>query len=299
MSRPRPKKGRPRQAGRGAPAENFEPPIVAPVALPDAIIAAREQADADSKELAAIITPRIQGHLVTYRMVLDALIEAHQRIADTMDFDIGGRTRWTAVWETSGRCLGLCNCLIAQLQGGFASETVPTLRAIHEADQLLAVLIGPGEEQLLRQWLDDTNYVKVVTARAAAARIEKPYIAELKKRGIELEGDQSALSTEIYDVLSKPAHNMRVGFAESVSSELRRFSYGSHPDPRQRAVHVEYAGQLVEEVTLLVGRAFATRFLGRGFYEETIKPLLVAINAVRDEMPIDPVTVHSIAIPAR
>jgi hypothetical protein len=61
-------------------------------------------------------------------------------------------------------------------------------------------------------------------------------------------------------------------------------------------VHVEFGGQLVEEVTLLVGRAFATRFLGRQWYEDTIKPLLAALKAVREEMPVDPLTVRSLPV---
>jgi hypothetical protein len=278
------------------PKENFEPPIVAPIELSAEVLAAREEADAQSAQLAQIIDPRIEGHLVTYRTMLDTLIEAHRNIAETMDFDLGGRTRWAAIWDVSGRCLGLCNSLLTQLQGGFASEVVPTLRAIHEADLLLSVLTGPGEEGLLRQWLDDAHYVKEVTARNAAARIEKPLIALMKKEGIELLGDQTELGGQVYDILSKVAHNMRVGFAESVSVELRKFAYGPHPDPRQRAVHVEFSGQIVEEVTLLVGRAFATRFLGRQWYEETIKPLLAALEAVRQEMPVDPETVHGLMV---
>jgi hypothetical protein len=232
------------------------------------VIALRKQAESDYRQLAEILTPRIEGHPITYRHVLDVLVEAHRRIADTMDFGFGRATRWAAIWEMSGRTIGLCNALLAQLRSGLASEVVPTLRAIHEAAQLLTVLVGPGEERILRQWLNDTTYINTAKARSAVARIERPIIALMKKQGITIEGDPTDLGAQIYDLQSKAAHNMRIGFAASVSLPLRTFSYGPHPDPRQRAIHVEYAGQVIEEVTLRVGSALATRFLGRTFYED-------------------------------
>jgi hypothetical protein len=276
--------------------EDFEPPIVVRRELSADVIEARVEAESQSAQLAEIIHSRIEGHLVTYRTMLNALIDAHRSIGETMDFGLGGRTRWTAVWEMSGRCLALTNCLLTQLEGGFASEVVPTLRAIHEADLLLTTLNGPGEESLLSQWLDDERYIKEASARNAAARIEKPVIALMKKQGIELQGDQTQLGGQVYDILSKVAHNMRGGFAESVSVPLHRFSYGPHPDPRERAIHVEFGGQMVEEVVLIVGGALSTRFLGRQWYEATIKPLLAALKAVRDEMPVDPQSVRSLRV---
>ena len=102
----------------------------------------------------------------------------------------------------------------------------------------------------------------------------------------------SDLGAKVYEIFSKPAHNMRGGFLESISGELRQSRYGPHPDPGQRAVHVEYAGQLLEELTMRVGIAFSTRFLGSDFYNDQIKGLMASLKAVRDEMPIDPPTVN-------
>lgn len=271
--------------------EDFEPDIRPGIELPPEVLEAREAAKRLYERMEHVLQPRIDGHLVAYRIVLDDLLEAHRYIGDTMDFGLGARTRWTAVWEMSGRCLGLCNAALSLLSDGFASETVPTFRSIHEAGQLLTVLAGPGEERLLRRWLDDT-YIGAAQARAAEARINRPTVQALKKQGTELKGDQQDLGSQVYNIMSKPAHNMRIGFAESRSVPTRRFSYGRHPDAGHRAVHVEYGGQLLEEVTLRIGSAFASRFLGRYFYAETIKRLLLSIRAVRDEMPIDPRTVN-------
>src|SRR4051794_9832831 len=113
---------RKRSGDRGATSsENFEPPIRAKQELPQAVVEARAAADAEAERLTEILEPRIEGHLQAYQEILDALCEDHRQVGDTMDFGLGGRTRWTAVWELAGRCLGLSNCLLVELRGGFAS----------------------------------------------------------------------------------------------------------------------------------------------------------------------------------
>jgi hypothetical protein len=294
MERP-PKKPVARPDEKPVTPPDLEPPIELLAELPAEIARLREEAERQNHDLTEILTPRIEGHLITLQTVLDELVGAHRQIGDTMKFGINEDTRWTAVWEMSGRCLGLCNALLVQLREGFASETVPTLRAIHEAGQLLTVLAGPGEESLLRAWLQDTKYISAQKARAAEERIAKPFVQLMKEQGITLNGDPRALGAEIYDKLSSSAHNMRKGFAECVARPLSQFSYGRHPSPIQRAVHVEFASQLIEEVTMRIGSALATRFLGRDFYDNAVAPLLEGVKAVRAEMPIDPPTVRRLA----
>jgi hypothetical protein len=274
--------------------ENFESPIRAGLAVSDPIVHERTAVRTEADRLAGILEPRIAGHLLVYRDVIDTLTTAHREIGETMDFDFQGRTRWTAVWEMSGRCLGLSNCMLVQLEAGFASEVVPTMRSIHEACQLLTVMSGPGEETLLLRWLDDERYIGAQTARAAERRIAKPFIQVLAAQGIVLKGDQFLLGCEVYDLLSKAAHNMRGGFLESVSKSQRLFAYGPHPDPIQRAVHVEFGGQQVEEVALRLGGSLASRFLGPRFYTDTVEPLVASVKAVRQMMPVDPVSVRSL-----
>jgi hypothetical protein len=131
--------------------------------------------------LEAQIQPRIDGHLVTYDGVLDELAQAHALIADTMDFGFRGQTRWAAVWELSGRCIALSRCAMAQLRAGFASETVPTLRSIHEATGLLSLVRGPGQTKLLRRWLNDEE-LGAQKVRSAVNQLEKPMLAEMRER---------------------------------------------------------------------------------------------------------------------
>ena len=73
--------------------------------------------------------------------------------------------------------------------------------------------------------------------------------------------------------------------AESMAPALRRFAYGPHPDARNRAIYVEYAGELLEEVIIVVGDAFAD-ILGRGFYIKRVRPLQEELARIREEMPL-------------
>jgi hypothetical protein len=180
---------------------------------------------------------------------------------------------------------------MVQLRAGFASETAATLRSIHEATNLLTLMQGPGEETLLRRWLDG-EHIGAQTVRGAVNRIQRPMFAALRAAGVNVRGNQHELTTGVYRLQSQAAHNTRIGFLESVSSDLRSYAYGPHPDAVTRAIHVEYGGQLLEEVVLVVGSALATRFLGADFYRDTIKPLVERIEAIRKTMPIDPPTVH-------
>jgi hypothetical protein len=111
---------------------------------------------------------------------------------------------------------------------------------------------------------------------------------------VNIETNHYELAGRIYKTLSAPAHNMRDGFRESISTPLRNFAYGPHPDPVTRAVHVDYGGELLEEVLLVVGSSLGTTFLGREFFTGTVRPLQQGLHAIRDAMPIDPETVHGL-----
>ena len=63
-------------------------------------------------------------------------------------------------------------------------------------------------------------------------------------------------------MLSEGTHHQRSVMAESMAPVLRRFTYGPHLDARNRASYVDYAGELLEEVIIVVGDAFAD-ILGR------------------------------------
>jgi hypothetical protein len=61
----------------------------------------------------------------------------------------------------------------------------------------------------------------------------------------------------MYGELSASAHNLRRGFADALAVDLRRFTYGRHPDPRVRSHWIEWGEGLIEQTCLDVPAALA------------------------------------------
>jgi hypothetical protein len=131
---------------------DLEPPI-RHRQLPVEISALRAIADAQEAHLDAELQPHIDRHIAVYQEAVDVLIAAHRTLADDTDLELGANTRWAAIWEIGGRCLAISNVLLHDLRGGFASEAIGTLRALHEASQLLSALSFHEEEDVVRRWL--------------------------------------------------------------------------------------------------------------------------------------------------
>ncbi len=266
------------------PLPDLEPPISVRL-LPSEIAGLREIADAQAAHFDAELQPLIDRHIAVYQEVVDALIVEHRALADDTDIELGTNTRWAAMWGMSGRCLAISNILLHDLRGGFASEAIGTLRSLHEASQLLWELSYHEEEDVVRRWLGG-EYIRPVTARAVQRCTQELANERMAKAGVEPEGgDIAELGSQIYDHLSKGSHHRRSAMAESMAPALRRFAYGPHPDARKRGSYVDYAGELLEEVIIIVGDAFAD-IRGRDFYAEQVRPLQEALVRVRKEAPL-------------
>ncbi|HET8893029.1 MAG TPA: hypothetical protein VFM96_02895 [Gaiellaceae bacterium] len=262
----------------------LEPPINARP-LPADVVALRAIADAQARHFDAELQPRIDRHIAVYQEAVNTLIGAHRALADETDIELGTDTRWAAIWEMSGRCLAIGNVLLHDLRGGFASEAIGSLRSLHEASQLLSALSFHEEDEVVRRWLKG-EFVRPREAREVQRRKQELALARMAKAGIAPEGgDVVALGREIYGLLSEGSHHQRSVMAESMAPALRRFTYGPHPDARNRASHVEYAGELLEEVVIVVGDAFAD-LLGRDFYVQRVRPLQEALARIREEAPL-------------
>ena len=267
-----------------APLPDLEPPIHAR-ALPAEVAALRGVADAQAARVEAELQPRIDRHIAVYQEAVDALIAMHRALADDTDLELGAHTRWAAVWEMSGRCLAIGNVLLHDLRGGFASEAIGTLRALHEASQLLSALSFHEEEEVVRRWLAG-EYIRPREVRDVQRRNQELALQRMAEAGIEPEGgDIVQLGREIYGLLSEGSHHQRSVMRESMAPAIRRFAYGPHPDARNRASHVDYAGELLEEVIIIVGDAFAD-ILGRDFYVQRVRPLQEALARVWEEAPL-------------
>jgi hypothetical protein len=86
--------------------------------------------------------------------------------------------------------------------------------------------------------------------------------------------------------MSESAHHQRGGFLDSKSASLRKFAYGPHPDPAVRAEWVNYAGELLEEVVIVVGDAFDD-MVGDNYMRDYVRPLQARLFAVREDHSLD------------
>lgn len=266
------------------PLPDLDPPIHARP-LPAEVAALREIANAQAAHFDAEFQPRIDRHIGVYQETVNALIVVHRALADETDIELGGDTRWAAIWEMSGRCLAISNVLLHDLRGGFASEAIGSLRALHEASQLLSALSFHEEEEVVRRWLAG-EFIRPREARDVQGRKQALALQRMAEAGVEPEGgDVVELGRDIYSTLSEGSHHQRSVMAESMAPALRRFVYGPHPDARNRASQVDYAGELLEEVIIIVGDAFAY-IRGRDFYVQQVRPLQKTLARVREEAPL-------------
>jgi len=255
--------------------------------LPAEVIESRTQASAEYGRFEAMLRPRVEAHVATYGMALDVLTMLHQELADTLDFDITGDTRQPAVWQMAGRCIGLARALLYLVRAGFCAESIPTARALHEADRLLDAFADPDEDELLLQWLRDTNWIPPRDARKARGRIEEKLDEAMSDAGMPPLRGTVDLSGDLYGRLSGAGHHRRPFVAEAVSVPLRQMATGPHPDPIHRATYVEWAGHVIEEAVQTVGDAFV-RFYGPAFFNKQVGPLVSSFKAIREAQNLGP-----------
>jgi hypothetical protein len=253
--------------------------------LPPEIVELRVRARLEQAELDMRLQPLIDAHIEVYEGVVAALVTTHREIGDRTDLDLSSDTRWAAMWLLSGRCLAISHVVLHDLRGGFASEAVGSMRALHEATQLLSAISFHEEEEAVRRWLAG-EWIRPRETREIQGRQQTLADERMRDMGIEPEGgDVVQLGSDLYSLLSEGAHHQRGGFPESVAVSIRDFAYGPHPDARVRASHVEYAGHLLEEVVIVVGDAFAD-ILGREYFVQVVRPLQDRMAQVRVDAPI-------------
>lgn len=234
--------------------------------------------------------PRVKGIIGTCRSLAHQLQEWHAAIADRTDLALTARSRASAIWLLSGRCLGLLKVLIVQAEAGIDNEAMIVGRAIHEANRILfAFMADPEDDELVRVWLDDEGkygYVKQGAARAVNDRFEEKMNTALVEQDLPAIGTTKAGSEELYDRLSRAVHNRRSSCVNSVWVGGRSMAYGVAPNPLRRATTVEWTASVTVEVASSVGDALRA-FLGEEFFGSKIAPLIGELEAVRKTLPLD------------
>jgi hypothetical protein len=258
-------------------------PLVAPRDLPDEVRALRDLATVEFARRDRAIQPRIDAHLDAYAGAVERVVGIHRNIGSGTDLVIGADTRWSAIWELSGRCLAECRLVIHVLRGGFALESASNVRAMFEAMYLLSAV--EFDDATARRWLTGA-YVKPSKGRAVMAERERYARTRMPERDVEPAGGESDPGPWLYDNMSKSAHHRRGPITGSISVDRREFAYGPHPDAAVRGREVANAGQMVEPALMVVVVALAWLVGSEGVLE-LIEEQKIEFERVRVEHPLD------------
>lgn len=257
--------------------------------LPRSAVELRLAAAQDDARNEEVARPRIEAHIATCRMVAETLQAFHAQIADTRDLELDGVTRPAAIWLVAGRCLGLLHAFLVQIAAGVCTEALVTARGLHEANRLVFIFGQAEGEELLRVWLEDEgrfDYVKPGQTRAAQGQFEEMLNRVLAEKGLPTLGRSKELDAEMYDRLSRTAHNRRSSCLDAVSLPARQMAYGYHPSAIRRAGYTSWASRLTIETVDLVGDALGL-FYSPTFFEDKVKPLRRSIEAIEQAQPLD------------
>lgn len=217
-------------------------------------------------------------------MAIDALVSAHQALADEYDFDLVSDTRAAAVWQMAGRCLGIARSLLDVVLLGYTVEVVHLGRAMHEAARLLDALGDPEEDPLLRRWLAGKR-ISPSEVRKAKQRYEERLAAAMTAAGEPELGRTEALTRKIYGELSEAAHHQRRWVQDAVAPMLRTMTTGREPTWERRAHAASLMLLVVGESINSVGVALE-RFYGPPWYAENVKPYGASFEALEREQPL-------------
>lgn len=215
------------------------------------------------------LTETVKMMLSTYREILQMLTQFHAEYAIEASYYLDEDERCGAVWKLSGQSLAHAMTLIELLDQGYTLQTWPVLKAIHEANTLLAAVVDEKEDHLLQLWLESKE-IPQKEARIAMERMQSQGSKELKTAGLKVDGIDVA-RLKIYKALCERAHHRRSIVDQAVDYENRTMIYG--PDPRVdfRFRYAKIAGVQVAEVLLLVGLGLAFLY-GRDFYKRLVEP---------------------------
>lgn len=234
-----------------------------------------------------VLAPAIEAHLESYQAVVGELAYVHAWIADATDLEPVGEERATAVWQVAGRSASLCSALVALLRAGYASEGVPLMRSIHEANLLVTVLAFSDDGSVLADWLSDEKWIRPKRLREVQEEYEQQARAGMLRAGMAPLASTIGPMEELYSDLSEQAH-MRQGFLNQlVAEEARIFPIGPHPDSLIRATYVNYCGTAVVETVGLVGAALA-HITDPELWADRFAPTLEQLGILRDRIPLHP-----------
>lgn len=229
----------------------------------------------------------IDGQIAAHRLALDFLAQTHQWIADEFDFDLVGDTRPAAIWQMSGRCIGIGQLILDALQLGYTAEVMHLGRALHEANRLAGIFGTEEGTDLVCKWLADegAEWVRPSEVRIAEERFEERLAEAMEEAGLPRLEPTAERSREIYGEHSQAAHHRRRWSQDAVIPELRTMMRGRSSSWIRRAGTTAAMLAVIEESVMAVGDALQP-FLPDGWYSEKVKPFLDAFAALRQSQPL-------------
>ena len=249
--------------------------------------------------LEQVLRPAVAAHVTACRGALEWAKAQHLRVVEVTDLDPASHTIAAAIWLLAGRCLGLLEALWIQVEGGIDNEALITGRAIHEATQVLFVMTDPESEAQVRVWLADEGkygYVTASAARKAQEAFDVRLAAAMKEMGAEPLDSQAAraISADLYDRMSRTAHNRRSSCLNSYWTDGREMAYGVHDSPLRRAGATAWGQTMTVEVVQVVGDALG-QFYEQGFYFRAVQPVVEGLAEVEANAPINERTMNALA----
>jgi hypothetical protein len=165
-----------------------------------------------------------------------------------------------------------------------ATQTFPTMRAIHEANRLLGAVADLEEEEIAKRWLADKE-VKQSEAREAEQRQADRIAEQMKAAGVDPPAEVQQLTRTVYRALSKAAHHQRSVVDEAIDFEAGVMIYGPDPRTARRVEFVIIAGTLIQEVLLKIGDALCALW-GPGFYASHLRRMLERFQEMLDGLEV-------------
>jgi hypothetical protein len=257
-------------------------PVISQQDLPIEVRAVRDLAAAEFAKSELDLQVLIDLHIDAYEKAVERLVSTHASIASGTDLIIGSDTRWSAIWELSGRCLTECRLLIHALRAGFSVEASSNVRAMFEAMYLLAAV--EFDDATARRWLAGDD-VRPKKARAVMATRQALARERMKEQGVQVMGDVVATGEWLYKHFSDSAHHRRGAITASISLERREFAYGPHPDPAKRGCAVDHAGELIETALIVVIGSLA-HIVGPDGLSDALAEQAAVLEQLRTTQPL-------------
>lgn len=200
--------------------------------------------------------PVVEACVAAFSAILDQLETAHRKVADDTRLDLLSPSREAAAWLLTGRCIALARASVDLVGLGYATDALPTIRSLREANRLLSVVALGGEDDLVERWVEGRSVGRANVMRASRLQEERIRL-EMLRAGAAPPPATGSFFDRQYGRWSEFAHHRRRHLVDQVDETARTMACGRHPDWRVRAAMVDHLGDVVGELLSVGGHALS------------------------------------------